>query len=98
MRIEVRIEGPGYLDCHPYRQGERLLLHVVHLSGTDVRPGYLDEYLPVGLRRMSIDIGDLAPRRVELRVGHEEPASVIEDGWLSLELERVTDHELLVIE
>ena len=52
--IPLRVEGPGFIDCHLYRQEGRLILHLVNLSGCDAWPAYLEEHLPVGPLRVSV--------------------------------------------
>jgi len=96
--LPLRVEGPGYIDCHLYQQGERLILHLVNLSGANEWPGYLEEHLPVGPLQVAVrwkhGCGVHVRRCVQVGM---LPAQVI-DGWACVRLETLVDHEMLVFE
>jgi hypothetical protein len=100
--VPLRVEGPGYIDCHLYRQASpaRWLVHLVNLTGCNVAPGYLEEHLPVGplTVRVRLREGEAAPTAAALRVAGGTLPVTTSDGWAVVRLERILDHELVVLE
>jgi hypothetical protein len=95
----LRVDGPGYVDCHLYRQDGRLILHLINLSGCNAWPAYLEEHLPVGPLRVSVRLdGAFVPRRAQLRVAGTPVDLHLADGWATIELPTLVDHELIVFE
>jgi hypothetical protein len=95
----LRVEGPGYLDCHLYRQEERLILHIVNLSGCNAWPAYLEEHLPVGPLHISVRLEQkYTPVSALLRVSEQAVKPYTADGWAHIELPTLVDHELIVFE
>ena len=95
--IPLEIEGEGHLDCNFYKQGNRFILHLTNMTGTD-RRGYLDSYLPVGPFTISIDAKGLAPNQAMRTVTGERTPMRIQDGKIRMTIDKITDHEMLVIE
>jgi hypothetical protein len=104
----LQVTGPGTLDCRLYRQGNRLIVHLVNLSGCQ-GPGPLEEHLPVGPLQVTLRLDPgMAPRRAACRVaGGELPLERVEGGSASPSAEppvarftipRLEDHELIVVE
>lgn len=96
--IPLRVDGPGYLDCHLYRQPGRLLVHVVNLSGCNLWPGYLEEHLPVGPIRVAVRVNDVVPQHAMLRVYQQDVDVQVSNGWATIVLKSLVDHELVVLE
>jgi len=94
----LQVDGPGYLDCNLYAQEQRLILHIVNLSGSNPYPGYVEEYLPVGPISIAVKLTNFIPKRVLLRVAGTESKPEIASGWAKIELESLGQHELLVWE
>ena len=95
----LRVDGPGYVDCHLYRQEGRLILHLINLSGCNAWPAYLEEHLPVGPLRVSVRLdGDWTPSSTQRRVDDAPLDLQIADGWATVELPTLVDHELIVLE
>ena len=92
------IDGPGHLDCKLYRQENRLILHMVNLSGAAESPGYRDEFLPVGPYTIRVNTGGLSPKRAQRTVGEGDCNVQPESGFITIELDRIVDHEMLIIE
>ena len=94
------VEGGGELECKLFSQkeGKRLVLHIVNHSGLGKWPGSVEEIYPVGPERVTIQVGDLAVSRVEVRSSERAIDFALEDGKLSFTLDRVADQELVVIE
>ena len=92
-RMPLRIEGPGYVDAHLYRQQDRLILHLINLSGCSAWPAYLEEHLPVGPLRVSVRVAPgWTPRRALLRVAESATDLHLADGWATVELPALVDH------
>jgi hypothetical protein len=92
----LQVDGPGFVDCHLYRQDKRLILHLVNLSGCNV-PGYLEEHLPVGPMHVAVRIPvGMAAQYATCRVTGESLALTVVDGWVRCELPSLSDHELIV--
>lgn len=97
--IPLRVEGPGLLNVELYRQSDRLLLHVVNLTGAGSWRAPMEEVIPVGPVVVHLrDPVRATSRVVRWRVGARTERVVARDGWLRLSLPVVHEHELAVIE
>ncbi len=97
--LPVNISGPGRLDCTIYRQGDRRVLHLVNLTDCSINPGYCEGAAPIGPIKVSLPVkssGD--DYRAELRVSGGRPGVTVKDGRIEIVIERIEDHELLVVE
>lgn len=97
--VPLRVTGAGLLDCHLYRQGPRLILHVVNLTSAATWRAPLEELIRVG----PIAVGLRVPEGVRARSarllvsGGTRPVSVRE-GMATVELASILDHEVVVLE
>jgi len=97
--IALQVDGPGLLDVELYRQTDRLVLHVVNLTGVGSWRAPMEEIIPVGPIELRLrDPARKASRVVRWRVGGRTERVVPRDGWLHVTLPRLGEHELLVIE
>jgi hypothetical protein len=98
--LPFTLRGPGYLDCHLYRQDNRLIFHVCNYSGAEVKPGYMDEFLPVGPLEITIKkpCPGWKPLGIECRVEGKNVSCIEKGDSLSFVIDRVIDHEMIVIE
>jgi hypothetical protein len=96
-RLPLTVAGTGILDCQLYRQDGRLVCHLVNLTATGTGRAPVHEFIPVGPFRLTVQTPARATRVRSLVTGDELDAE-IEDGQLSFTLDRVVDHEVLVIE
>ncbi|TBL79351.1 alpha-amylase family protein [Paenibacillus thalictri] len=96
--MPLKVEGPGYLDCQLYRQTGRLIVHVVNLSGTQQTAGYVEDYLPVGPITVSVKLDGSEPACAAMKVSGLEVKPVIADGWATVRLDTLTDHEMIILE
>lgn len=46
-RIPLRVDGPGLIDCHLYRQDSRLILHLVNQTNAEAWRPPVHELIPV---------------------------------------------------
>jgi hypothetical protein len=96
--LPLRVEGPGYLDCHLYRQEERLIVHIVNLSGANEWPAYLEEHLPVGPLAVAVRWDGSAAVHARCCVEPRDLAVTRREGWAEVALDRVVDHQMIVFE
>ncbi|MCL5027132.1 MAG: Tat pathway signal protein [Chloroflexi bacterium] len=98
-RIPLRVEGPGFVDCHLYQQGARLVLHLVNLTSAGTWRAPVHELVPVGPLRVRIQLpADVAGGSVRLLVSGSTVAPKIEAGWVGFEVPSISDHEVAVLE
>jgi hypothetical protein len=98
-RVPLTLEGPGLIDCHLYRQGQRLILHLVNLSGCPTSWGYLQEHLPVGPLRVTVRLpAGLTPRQAVSRRGAAPISLQVEGDQARFEITQLVDHELILLE
>jgi hypothetical protein len=97
--IPLTVGGPGRIDCHLYRQDDRLVLHLVNLSGTGMGHGPVDELLPVGPLRVRVRIPEgVRISRVRPLVSDRPVPLALEKGEALFQLPSLLDHEVLVLE
>ena len=97
--MPLQVEGAGVLDCHLYRQPQRLVLHVVNLTNPAAYRLYATELHPVGPLRVRVACPrDLRPTRVRCLVAGTEAPCRAADGWIELALASVLDHEVIAVE
>jgi hypothetical protein len=97
-QLPLRVEGPGLIDCRLYRQGNRLILHLVNLSSSGAGRGPVDEWIPVGPIKISVaPLPGRRPRRVQPLVGRSKLSFSFEGGKAEVTLPLLLDHEVLVI-
>jgi hypothetical protein len=97
--IPLAVEGAGVLDCHLYRKGDAVVLHLVNLDQGGAWPGRLEELTPSGPFVIHVSVpSDLTPTRVRLLVaGRDVTASADDTGRVTFEVDRIADHEVVVI-
>ena len=97
--IPLLVEGPGLLDVELYRQSDRLVLHLVNLTGAGTWRAPMEEIIPVG--PIGIRLRDpvrAASRTVHWRVANRTERIAPRDGSLRLTLPMLHEHELGIIE
>jgi hypothetical protein len=92
--IPLSVEGAGVLDCHLYRQGEAVILHLVNLDQGGAWQGRLEEFTPAG--PFTVRLRAAGSRAVFLVSGGEVEVSG-QDDWITVEVARITDHEVVVV-
>ncbi|MCX6262261.1 MAG: beta-galactosidase [Bacteroidia bacterium] len=92
------VDGPGLIDCHVYRQEERLVIHFVNLTNAGTWRQPVDELIPVGPLSISIRIPEgIAGNDINLLVSGKKLKAIINEGWSRFEINTVLDHEVAVI-
>ena len=96
--IPLAVEGPGFLDCHLYRQEDRLILHLVNLTNTGTWRAAMDELIPVGPLEVSVILPEgVAGKTVRLLVAGTLAAAALHGRTVSFSVNSVLDHEVFVI-
>ncbi len=96
--IPVRVEGRGWIDCHLYRQRDRVILHLVNLTSAGAWRAPVDELIPVGPVTVSVKLPDgVRGRDLRLLVGRAASRMTVQDAWARFEIPSILDHEVAVI-
>ncbi len=97
-RIPLEVHGPGLIDCHLYRQPGRLILHLVNLTNEGTWRAPVDELIAVGPLGLRLKLpADVRGRSAQLLVSNAKLSVAVRDGWATLEVKSVLDHEVVVI-
>ncbi len=97
--VPLTVAGPGFLDCHLYRQHARLILHLVNLTNAGTWRAPVEELLPVGPLCVRIRLPeDIQVRTVKGLVSHDKPSFTQDNRVAVVRLPSVLDHEVLVLE
>lgn len=97
----IKLEGThGLISPSLYAQGKRQILHLNNRLLTSRVPGRQNELIPIGpvLVRIRKAFGHIAPINVDLRVCGQSITAKMDGDELVFEVQRVLDHELVVIE
>jgi hypothetical protein len=95
--LPLTVHGPGLVDCHLYRQHNRLILHLVNLTSAGAWRGPVDELIPVGPLRVQVRVPeDVRITKMKFLVSQQEPSFTREKGGAVLELPSLLDHEVIV--
>ncbi len=96
-REVLEVEGKGYLDCRLYRQKERLILHMINLSGANQFPGLLEEEYEVGPFRVRVRTENCHGTSAVLKCRGEAVPVSYENGWAVFMVNQISSQELVVI-
>jgi len=96
MPLEVR--GPGFIDCHLYRQNARLILHLINLSNEAAWRAPIEEWISVGPLHVRVKLpqGVHAASARGLVSGAPMPLTVT-DGWATFDVKSIRDHEVVLV-
>jgi Hypothetical glycosyl hydrolase 6 len=95
--LPLRVEGPGLVDCHLYRQQDKLVLHLVNLTNTGTWRAPVDELIPIGPLNVSVRLPTGVGRRVQFLVAKASLRGKVKDQRLQFAIQSVLDHEVAVI-
>jgi len=97
--IPLRVDGPGVIDCNLYAQGRALILHLVNLTTPGVWPGAVREVVPVGPLTVHVQRPDgWKINRCRSLVRNSRQRVATDADWVTVRLESLGDHDLLVFE
>jgi hypothetical protein len=95
--LPLAVDGPGLIDCHLYKQGERMILHLVNLTSAATWRAPVEELIPVGPLKVRVRAPRTNNRTARLLVTNSaRPVTVAPDG-ASFEIPSILDHEVVVI-
>jgi len=93
------VTGPGYVDCHLYRQHRRLILHLVNLTAARAWPEPVEEFLPAGPFEIVVKLPEeILPKQARLLVAGGKLPCDSRDGTCRVMLPSIVSHEVLVLE
>jgi hypothetical protein len=95
--LPISVEGVGHIDCKVYRQGDRLVIHLVNITGAN-RTSYVEELIPVGPFKVSVDAAGISASGAQLRVSGATVPVRREGDRLVFTVDRVSDFEMAVVE
>jgi hypothetical protein len=96
--IPLTVEGPGMIDCHLYRQGNRLILHLVNLTSAGTWRAPVEELIPVGPLKVKATLPqEGAGRSARLLVAGTSQPVAASRGVVAFEISGVLDHEVIVV-
>jgi hypothetical protein len=97
-RIPLAVQGTGLVDCHLYRQQQRLVLHVVNLTSAGTWRAPMDELIAVGpfTVRVQLPVG-VQPRSAQRLVTAGRSALAVQEGWAEFTIPHILDHEVVVL-
>ena len=95
--LPLTVEGTGLVDCHLYRQRDRLVLHLVNLTSAGTWRSPLHELIPVGPFRIQLRPSVVADGSVRLLVADSDVPAATENGVVTFEVPTITDHEVAVV-
>lgn len=96
--MPLAVEAPGMIDCHLYRQGGKLILHLVNLTNAATWRAPMEDVIPVGPVRVTVT----APSGVQASTARlavsATTAPVRRSGnRLEFSVPTIRDHEVAVI-
>lgn len=89
--IPIKVEGPGLIDVHLYRQGPRQIIHLVNLTNTATWRAPMEENIPIGPITLTITH---RAATAKLRVANTE----LPIRQSRLEIPTILEHELIVLD
>jgi hypothetical protein len=96
--LPLQVEGPGFVDCHLYRQSNRLILHLVNLTNAGTWRAPVDELIPVGPLQVSVQLPQgVTGRSVRMLVAGKKSAASVRNHQVKFTVNSLLDHEVFVI-
>ena len=97
-KIPLRVDGVGLVDCHVYQQRDRLILHIVNLTSAGTWRAPIDEFIPIGSLRVRVQVpAGGRPKGAQLLVADEPVRINVRDGWATLTVKSIIDHEVVIL-
>ena len=96
--IPLQVLGTGLVDCHLYKQQNRLVLHFINLTNSGTWRQPVHELISVGPFNVKIKLpSDIAGRRVRTLVTSNTVKADVSKGWCEFQIKSILDHEVVVI-
>lgn len=95
----VAAEADGLVMASAYVKGDLTIVHLTNMVVTSPIPGRERTIVPVGPVRLRLRRSPGEPQvdTVTLRVAKQKIPAAVEGDWLVVEIERVEDHEVIVV-
>jgi hypothetical protein len=94
----LSVAGPGLIDCHLYEQPGRMILHLVNLTSEATWRAPLDELIRVGPFTVSVRLTQEGIRpAARLLVSGVRPRAALQRGTVTITIDSIVDHEVVVI-
>jgi len=93
----LQISGPGVIDARLYAQSGRYILHLSNLTGTHIQPGYAESDCPVGPIEIRLNLPDARAGAAKLQVACGDLPAEKTDRGIRLRLDRLIEHEMILI-
>jgi hypothetical protein len=96
--VTLTVEGTGLVDCHLYRQQNRMVLHVVNLTNAGTWRAPIHELIPIGPIKIRVRLPDgVTGRKLKALVGPDRISSAVSSGYCEFGIRSILDHEIVVI-
>jgi hypothetical protein len=95
--LPLTVEGPGLIDCHLYRQQDRIILHLVNLTSAGTWRAPVEELIPVGPLKVKVRLPEKNSKAARLLVSGATSRMTLERGMAVITVPSITDHEVIVI-
>ena len=97
--LPLSVQGPGLVDCHLYRQQDRLILHLVNLTSAGTWRAPVDELIAVGPLRVEVRLPEgVRVSTIKFLVSQQKPSFALEKDAAVFQLQSLLDHEVIVLE
>jgi hypothetical protein len=94
----LKVRGTGLVDCHLYKQQNKLLLHIVNLTNSATWRQPIHELISVGSFNVRVKLPtDVAGKHVRSLVSGNAIKSNISNEWCEFEIKNILDHEVVVV-
>jgi hypothetical protein len=94
----LQVEGKGFVDCHLYRQANRMILHIVNLTNAGTWRAAVDELIPIGPLHVRVKLPEkVRVDGVRSLVSGGKLSATTHQNLVNFELISILDHEVAVI-
>ena len=98
-RNPLEVHGAGLIDCHLYRQSNRLILHLVNLTNPIMMKGPVREIIPISSQRVYVPVpSDRCVTKAHLLVAGNEIPFHKEGDMTVLEVPTINLHEVIALD
>jgi hypothetical protein len=97
--IPLEVRGAGLINCELYRQENRMILHLVNLTSAGTWRAPVEELIGIGPLQVRVRVGGTgsSARISRLVAGGASTSAKVDGEWAAFEIDRVVDHEVVVI-
>ena len=92
------VECNAYIDFKIYRQRNRVIIHLINVNHTGFPHGYAEKNIPVGPVQIKLNLPGFSPSVIIATEDNQKPKLSFAEGILSVDLEYLGIHQLLILE